>query len=348
VHVHQGPVGLYNGLYEVREIAEALVSISKGMTYTEAARQLRAVYWRGHTKMTRARNTVESGQTVADWLNQFGPVISAAWAENEWPECIVLDSTTFRFLNPTTGNQDQLFAVLAAWGYESDNDKGRLWRVEARPDHTNTDWQSFLEALPGRPRSVVCDADLAIISGVRLHWGRGRNAVPFQHCEHHLRERVLKALRADRLAYATTIPGMLRTAFTSPVAWNNFVVAVMNEPLALRTQAWVRQWDNKMRTQTTRRSLLPAHHSTGALDPKLQVIRQALYERKWTFRNRERMNLLLDLIRLRLNRHATERTWTVLIREHLDENGGIPVRPRRLEDPTTYNANGDRVYSLRG
>jgi hypothetical protein len=41
VSVHEGPVAGFAFEYRVREIAEALVQVGKGMTYTEAARRAR-------------------------------------------------------------------------------------------------------------------------------------------------------------------------------------------------------------------------------------------------------------------------------------------------------------------
>lgn len=102
-----------------------------------------------------------------------------------------------------------------------------------------------------------------------------------------------------------------------------------------------------MRRQTARRSSLPAHYSTGALEPKLAEVRAILERRKWTFRNRERMNILLELVRLRLNRCDDPRRWSQLIRAHIDKHGH-PTRTRRLADPIRVDTAGDRVYSLRG
>lgn len=69
-----------------------------------------------------------------------------------------------------TKTSKKLFVVMAAWGYETGDTKGRLWKLEARPTDQNTDWADFLAALPGRPASVVCDRDLAIIGGAQQQW----------------------------------------------------------------------------------------------------------------------------------------------------------------------------------
>jgi hypothetical protein len=96
VHTHQGSVVLPGGLYEVREIAQALVLLAQGQTHTETARVIRGRYWGVGGTGRRSANSVESGQTVADWLDQFGPVISAGTTEAERPETIVVDSTEFQ------------------------------------------------------------------------------------------------------------------------------------------------------------------------------------------------------------------------------------------------------------
>jgi len=337
------------GLYEVREIAEALVAIAKGSTYTAAARRARASYWPTGAKRLRKATTVESGQVVAEWLHQFGPVVSAPWAETEWPECIVLDSTEFLYTNPRTRVEQQLFVVLAAFGYAADGSR-RLWRLEAHPSDTANAWCKFLETLPGKPRSVVCDKDNAIIGGVQQRWGKGKNAVPIHQCEHHTRENAMKALRADKLAkFGESLPTLLKDAFHTQEEWETFAAAVNAEPAAAATQRWVKHWNKRMKIQTTRRASLPAHYGNGAIEAPIAVVRQVLGQRKWTFRNEARMNLLLELIRLRINHHDDQTKWAALIRTHITEHGGKAELDRRVCDPVTVDATTKmRYYSLRG
>ena len=103
-----------------------------------------------------------------------------------------------------------------------------------------------------------------------------------------------------------------------------------------------------MKAQTARRASLPAHYATGAIEPKLATVRQMLERRRWTFRNRRRMNILLELVRQRLNRTDDVTRWATLIRADLETHGGKPSNPRRVADPVTYDSSGERVYSLRG
>jgi hypothetical protein len=328
---------MFRGFYQVKEMASALVDVAKGVTYAETARRAKAGYWGpGGTGQLKA-TSVESGQTIADWLNQFGPVVSTHYSETEWPETIILDSTEYKYLDPRTGVLSQLFVVMAAWGYEADSTRGRLWRVEARPNDKTADWVEFLRALPGTPKSVVYDGERSIRSASRQHFG---NLTP-THAN------ALKALAADEAKGNVGPPrALLNDAFHGPKEWQAFRKATQQSGCPSLSK-WVAYWDQIITTQTGLRRILPAHYSTGPLDRALGTIRQATESRKWTFRNRERMNQLLDLIRLRINRRDNPEAWAELMRQHLETNSGKPLRARQLADPVTYNTAGARVYSLR-
>jgi hypothetical protein len=63
------------------------------------------------------------------------------------------------------------------------------------------------------------------------------------------------------------------------------------------------------------------------------------------------MNLLLELARLRLNRHNDTTAWATAIRDHLAAGGGKPSNPRRTVDPMTCDGDGELTvhhYSLLG
>ena len=344
VHTHEGPVAMLKGCYEVREMAAALIEVSGGTSYTEAARRVRTNYWgiRGTGRL--GANSVESGQTVADWLNQFGPVLTEHYAEVEWPETVILDSTEYQFTNPRTGRPQQLFVIMCAWGYEAGVATGRLWHVEAHPTDKKADWVEFLRALPGTPKSVVYDGDRAIGPAITTRW---RGAVPAHVCEHHLYVNASKALQADgHDEFGDAHNKRLNEAFQTSAKWKRYRDGVIRAGLPTSAK-WVSHWDKKLSAQTARRSSIPAHYSTGPLDRAIATLRQWTESRKWTFRNAERMNQLLGLMRLRINRLDNQEAWAEIIRVHLNENGGAPVRPRKLADPTTYDAAGRRVYSLR-
>jgi hypothetical protein len=154
---------------------------------------------------------------------------------------------------------------------------------------------------------------------------------------------------------------LLNEAAHSPRDWAAFRRAVTTAGL-VTTGAWVAHWDAQIAAQTAWRNRIPAHYSTGALDPKIADIRQMLERRRWTFRNATRMNHLLELIRLHLSRQDNPSDWAKVIREELGRlersepvgpDGTLDFRRRsgrvvpRVSDPVTIARDGSRIYTLR-
>lgn len=92
-----------------------------------------------------------------------------------------------------------------------------------------------------------------------------------------------------------------------------------------KVESWARHWDQRMRVQISRRASLPARYGNGAIEPHMLDVHESFDQRSWTFRNLERMNLLLELVRLARNHLDDERTYARLIRQHLLANGGRPA-----------------------
>ncbi|MDA8279976.1 MAG: hypothetical protein M0Z63_06070 [Actinomycetota bacterium] len=89
---------------------------------------------------------------MADWLSRFGPHIAGHDAEGSWAETLVCDSTELDWTNPRTGVTQQLFAVLAVWGYPAGSASGRLWALRAVPSDTKVAWKQLLRASAGGVR----------------------------------------------------------------------------------------------------------------------------------------------------------------------------------------------------
>ena len=128
--------------YLVREVATALVSLGRGMSYTDAAKQVRMTANVGKTAELRE---VVGGQTVAEWMADFVPVVTARQQPTEWPPVLVLDSTRFRWNNH--GQTYDLFSVLGAYGYDENGQKGPA--VEARV--STSERRRQLEGVPRHP-----------------------------------------------------------------------------------------------------------------------------------------------------------------------------------------------------
>jgi len=352
------PSGMWDELpgstYSVGEAATALADLARGITYTEAAR--RAQVNHGLVVGDVPDELAVTGTTVAGWLDRFGPAIVEAHGEQSWPQTLVLDSTEFEWTNPRTGDKQQMFAVLAAWGYPAGARRGRLWALAAAPSDNASAWGQFLRQMPGRPELVVYDSDKAIHGAVRRRW----HTVPIHLCEHHLYVNAVKHLREDgQGGWGNTYRTLLAAAGQSAAGWAAFRQVVLATPGLGRTQAWVRHWDAQMTAQTSRRATMPPHYSTGALDPQLAVVREMLERRAWTFRNLARMNLLLGLVRLRVNRMDVTDRWAAVVAEdaasHLaaltaaDDRRHRPAvaHASRLDEQARYLLDGSREYSLR-
>lgn len=357
VQAHEGPVAPYEFEYLVRDVATSLVAVGRGMTYTNAAvrvRQMadRALLDQDPSWQPPRERKVTNGQTVSEWVGEFSPVVAARHAETEWPETLVLDSTRFLYTNTWTGRSRELFVVMAAWGYPAGATRGRLWKLWASPAGDEDAWAEFLDQLPGRPAVVVCDRDYGIINGVKQHWGSGKNAGPIHLCEHHLFERGKAAMNRDGLAFEDPIRVAFRAALHSRPEWEAFERLAHADPTAIATQAWVHHWRARMLIQTARRASLPPHYANGAVEAPLRHVIDLINRRKFSFRNRARMNALLELLRLRELGVDSDRAYAEDIRAHLVREG--PNRARRYR--TIYDTWGPKVpgvqrlrtYSLYG
>jgi len=196
VHAHAGPVVSRGYRHRLHLVAEALVAVGRGVSYTRAAQRARVAA--GRDPLVGE----SSGQLVAEWVDAWAPVILAAHAETEQPETLVLDSTDFWWTNARTGIRRREFAILVAYGYTGPA-VGRIWGIHATPTAQGHDWVRFMSGLnlPGPPATIVADDNLAIEAAVPRMWTPAPSPslpLPFLFaCEHHLRERARDALEAD-------------------------------------------------------------------------------------------------------------------------------------------------------
>jgi hypothetical protein len=317
VESHQGPRIARRYDFPVSQAADALVAVGQGISYTETADRVRAQNHR-----VRYDN---GAQLVANWVEVLGPVVGAEYAEVEWPETVVLDSTWFTVTNRRTGYNSQAFAVLGVHGYPSGEKRGRCWALRATPNRRAPEWEDFLLSLPGEPKLVICDGDSSILAAVARVWPH----TFVKRCEHHLHERAKLAMKRDGLGgYGSPEAALLGEMFHSLRDWNSFKRGVQGVAI----DEWVRQHDKVVTAQVRRRASLPQHHSTGAIDPALDRLRDFMEARAFCYRNAERTTRMLDLVRLRLNRCDNPLVYARAIRDRLDANGGTLGRQGAIRD----------------
>ena len=323
---HQGPVAPAEFEYLVREIASALVDLGRGQTYTDAAKRVRAQANIG--KPGRWRDVV-NGQTVAEWMADFVPVVADRHLPTEWPAVLVLDSTPFRWTDPLTATSHFLYSMFAAYGYDKDGRNGRLWKVEVTPNGDGDAWSEFLASLPGKPESIVCDQDPAITNGINKHWGAWAATNLVHYCEHHLGGIAKRAFESDKIPAGDPVRELFRGALKSRERWDAFAAEVNGRPTLSLTASWVKKNDVMLRGQTQGRSRIPPIYANGAVEQALLVFKTALSPRTFTFRNRGRLNLLLVLMVLAHRKVDNVTDYSTDIRAYLDRHNGHPQRTYR-------------------
>lgn len=306
---HEGPRAPGRYRFPVVEAAEALVMVGQGVSYTEAANRVRQ-------RLDRAQ--MPSGaQLVANWVETLGPVVAADAAETGWPETVVCDHTWFMVTNRRAGTTYRAFCVLGVYGYDEAG-PGRLWALKAATDATAATWRSLLLSLPGAPKVVVSDGDRAIAPAVAKVWPEAFHKL----CEHHLREGARKQMEPYGLTgFGHPSMELLNDAFRTPEGWEAFK---SDHGGGVRLQAWVEANDAVITKQVTARGGMPQHHSTGALDECLAKVREFVEPRAFCYRNAERTNRMLGLVRLRLNKADDPRRYAAAIRTWLDANQRLP------------------------
>jgi hypothetical protein len=344
VHAHAGPVVSRGYRHRLHLVAEALVAVGRGVSYTRAAQRARVAA--GRDPLVGS----SSGQMVAEWVDAWAPTILAAYAETEWAETLVLDSTDFWWTNARTRTRRREFAILVAYGYTGPG-VGRIWGIHATPTAQAPDWVRFLTSLnlPGPPASVVLDDDLAIEAAVPRMWTPAPGPSlpqPFLFaCEHHLRERAKAALEQNN-AHAGRGPWMHRldTAFRRDEGWDEFhrATSLLGGP----SGAWVANNDAKLRLQASVRHLLPAHRSTAGAEAAAHRLRNLYEQRSFSLRNANRTNLLLGLTRLHLNNRDDVNGYHRILRQAAEAGQGMPRQGQRL-NRDARDLNGNPQPSLR-
>lgn len=315
---HEGPRVARRYDFPVAQAAAALVMVGQGVSYTEAADRTRARNQRGRFDC--------GAQLVGNWTEVLSPVVAREFLETEWPETVVLDATWFMVKNRRTGDTNRAFSLLAVHGYPAGQEKGRCWALRATTTRDEDQWAAILRGLPGQPKMVVCDGDQAIENAVGQVWP----GAFIKRCEHHLRKSVMKQMETyGQTAYGSPEMALLNEAFHTPKDWRAF----KNGVSGIGVEAWVKRYDKLITEQVRRRAKLPDHHSTGAVDEELARVREFMEPRAFCYRNAERTNRLLELVRLRLNRCDDPLIYARAIRDHLDAHGGRLGRQGAVCDP---------------
>ena len=344
---HEGPPSPRGYEYTVREIAEALILVGRGMSYAGAGREIRGLGTRPRRRTSRHRRRHQDSRTVASWVEVFAPPLFEAFRPREWPAVVALDAQPF-YVGGRTNEEGRLmqggtpvFHVFGAMGYEDYEAPVKLVGLQSFPGfglrQGRPCWVEFLRGLKhelaGTPRQFVCDADPDIEAAIREVWPPDQPGAPEVFlCHHHLHERV-KATVARQFPIGDPLRDAAQAAFDNSGAWRTFV-AMVEEIRPERRASAIRNW---LRHNQARVAYQLAHRvghltDTAAIEDYLQLVRRQIGFRRASLRNRRRLDRLLMLMMLQQRAPASRSAYSHVIREQLLARGGKAPPQRSLDD----------------
>jgi len=314
---HQGPAVARRYEFPVGEVALALQRVGRLMSYTEAAARCRA-------RTERGGNV--SAQLVGNWVEVFGPVVAARHAVDAWRETVVLDSTPFSATTPM--GYREVFHVLCAWGYDAGSTEGRCVALVASTRRNGAAWKAMLSTKPGQPRLLVANKDEGLLAGAYQAWPD----TVWRCCHWHLRQNLDRQLAAYGLHSGSSheLVTLAGDAFRGPEHWVAFEQAVARHG-GVNLVAWAASAAKDLADEFAAQTL-PKHYSNGAAEKVLNAIKSTIARRAFCYRNAERTNRLLELVRLAQNRTDDLELYAAEIRRHLSEGGALD-RQLQIRDP---------------
>jgi hypothetical protein len=344
VERREGPKAPRQYQFVARGIAEALHAVGAGATYMRAScvARDRAHRFRFDPETGELRES-DHGQLVADWVEVFAPVVFEPRRPASWPRegSLLLDHLPFRVRALDAAGRRipagrVAFDVFCAVGYVAG--RPQLWRAEAFASAHPANWRAFLGALPGEPERIVCDAHVGMLQASSELWPRAELHQCEWHLQHALERLLAKRARKHPSEELEELRARAEGALTGPSFWRPFVRAARaarNDTL----DQWIAVNGPTIEAQFARRpppSRRPADMplTTSALEQITRPIVTALYPRRYALKNRERLNRLLMLLQLHVNRDDDVQRYATTIRAWLEANGGRPAARRRaIADP---------------
>jgi hypothetical protein len=340
----EGPPAVRGFTYTAREVADALIEVGRGSTYSAAARAARVRAGRSEPPLHPAARPRASRDSaiVEDWVEVFAPAILEPRLPRVWPDVVVLDDLPFRVRSSDSKSGSIVaWRVLGARGGD-----GSIVRFEAFCDKRADNWCSFLKSLDGMPSLIVADNESGMMKGIELAFGSSPFGSPVVWlCHYHLELALSKLLR--RYKAHPLLELALSRAFKRYRDWRLFVrlsrryrVPELDRWLEQPDPTWwagqgsrydriVWQFANREREYPT---------SAGAIEASFEWLRRHLDQRKFALRNRTRTNLLLGLMQAHLNNLDDHHAYTREIRAAALARGGWSAPRGRITDRRGYSS----------
>ena len=287
--------------FALLEAARLLVDVGGGLSLRKSSRRLRTESGRKSVDVVGREFYSKQNALAADYLDLYGPLVTAGLRPSGWPRILVLDSLP---LEMRIRQPDQLRldladgtyggAILVAAGRRDLADESIAWHAAFSGGESGNDWWEFLHSLPvdPAPEWVVADGAKAIRSAVLATWPD----VTFFPCRYHLRERAKFA--AGPLIYQDrALAPALEVCLQAAHQWER--LRAIAKPLGDTTLwHWIEENDALVRSLDGLRRHLPgAPEGNGAAESVALELRQRIGGRKSNFTNARRLNTVVELMR---------------------------------------------------
>ena len=317
-----------------------------------------------------------SGNLAQGYVDVFAPVIFASFPVTTWPSIVIIDSLPIKrrriAMSKSKGKVGRISAgerqgeIYAAADGTTTPGTPILAGLEGSKDSTSV--ERFLGRLETKiePVWVVADIDEGIRVAVENKWP----SATLYRCEEHLKMRCRLALAADGIdqwvpfdhphampkdTKGVKISGQhiehrlfhtLHSAMWTEKRWAAFRALVdgLVKPDNVRTRTWIVDNTPLVLSQIELRKQHKGFpRSTGAIEGTIRRIKHIVGNRAEYFRNGERLDKLVNLIRLDAIGLADLDTYASLIAQHLVARGGAGLDWRSGRDEFGTVSIDDRI-----
>lgn len=378
---HRGPTAAGRGMTATTDIAaEGLQMLSLGRSYTDvgvwAAAQRPKRHKDKELEEERAARRKSAAppkrnkwQTGAAWVEQFSPVLWAAWQQrlastpghSTLPRVLMIDDSPFdgRERLSDRGHATELFAVLVAVEYFQASETStvydhRVRLIRAYPNRGADAYELLVAESGVLPDVIVSDSGAAI----QVLIGRLRKLRPglvWIPSEWHV-QRALQGMLATLTSPKRLVPfsaGDLatrldnKTLFSSPAAWTDWWddlyrrLDVQRVPKSHWPTRQRRDYFQPVADALTYLDTRPAvPRGTGGLEAQIHAkVKPFFAPRAHRFANLERINRAADLLTLRLNGQMDDKAAIAeLLRNDASTADGYVPPARAINDNIGYKS----------
>ena len=328
----------------------------------------------------RRRGTGLHGESTeatlaAAYLDTLAPIILAEFPSPAWPKVISVDQTPLRsrqFVRGAwrAGNEKTGFITVAM----DQTPYGRAVPVliAFTGGKDTRSWRSFFTQLNGFPEWIVSDDD----AGLRKFMEEHPETTHFR-CEYHLQQNAKAAAKKDGVGEWEQIKrsrksdkerGVFADAEDLTKAWRVSELYVAIERCQRSATMWarlkklagklpvgkdeLRRWISANEALIVKQRALhranPSHcTATGAVEHVVNWISDAIDGRRSSFKNLQRLNTVLALMRMHHAGLASERAYTAILRRHFeDADRAHPIDWRANLDASDTKPSIDQAIDL--